>query len=157
MKTIYCSNCRKKLLTYDGTGSKKYESPLKKCPKCGALYIDPRCHELAAEGIPSAEFSICAYIVLAIFGGFIVWRGGHLLKRVQIGVPDEIQWVMPVVLIILGAICVFGGIIEILLIKTGRKSEKFNRLYEESKERLRNAEYVGLLREHGYNVPDTDL
>lgn len=154
MKTLYCSNCRKKLITYDNTSSKKYESPLKKCPKCGTLYIDPRCHELAAEGIPPAEFSIVSYIVLIIFGALVVWRGVYLLKRVQLGLPDEIQWLMPVVLIIMGAIFAIGGVVEIFFIKTGRKSRKFDRLYNESEDRLRDADYVESLRKLGYIIPE---
>lgn len=154
MKTLYCSNCRKKLTTYDNTSIKKYCSPLKKCPKCGTLYIDPRCHELAIEGIPSAEFSIVSYVVLTLFGALIVWRGIYLFKRMQLGVPDEVQWVMPVVLMIMGAIFAFGGLVEIFLIKTGRKSQKFNRLYEESEERLRDADYVESLKKLGYIIPE---
>lgn len=154
MRTIYCSNCKKKLVSYDNTNVKKYESPLKKCPKCGELYIDPRCHELAAEGIPSVEFSIVSYVILSIVGALIVWRGVSLLDYVQLGMPEEVQWIMPAVLIVMGAILVLGGIVEILLIKTGRKARKFDRMYEESEERLRNAGYVRLLREHGYYVPE---
>lgn len=154
MKTLFCPNCKKKLTTYDNTSIKKYESPLKKCPKCGASYLDPRCHELAAEGIPSAEFSIVSYIVLAVFGALIVWRGIYLFRRMRLYVPDEVQWFIPVVLMIMGAICVFGGLFEILLIKTGRKSKKFDRLYEESEDRLRDANYVESLRELGYIIPE---
>ena len=154
MKNVYCSVCKKKIMSYDNTSAKKYESPLKKCPKCGELYIDPRCHELAAEGMPTSEFSIVSYVILSVFGALIVWRGIYLLDRVQMGVPEETQWIIPVVLMIMGAVFAIGGIVEILLIKTGRKAKKFDRMYEESEERLRSADYVRLLREHGYDVPE---
>ncbi|MDE6775102.1 MAG: hypothetical protein K2J37_02165 [Ruminococcus sp.] len=154
MYVLYCSECKKKLLTYDNTHIRKYKSPLKKCRKCHTEYIDPRCHELAAEGIPSDVFSIKQYIFLIIFGALILWRGFYLLNRVQIGVPNETQWFMPAVIIICGAICAVGGIIEIISIKTGLKAKKYDRLYIESEERLRDADYVNTLKNLGYEIKE---
>ncbi len=150
MTDLKCSGCGKKLLTYDNYGFKRYKSPLKKCKKCGKMYIDPRCHEIAIEGMPSDEFSVTSYLFLIIFGGLIVWRGVYLFKRIQIGVPDEMQWFMPAVFIIMGAVCVIGGIGEIIFIKTGGKTRKFERLRIESEERLRDNSYAELLRDLGY-------
>lgn len=50
---IRCQNCGKKHLTYSQSSFRKYESPVKKCRKCGFRYADPRCHEIAIEGIPA--------------------------------------------------------------------------------------------------------
>lgn len=37
---IRCKNCGKKLLTYSQSSFRKYESPVKKCKKCGFRYAD---------------------------------------------------------------------------------------------------------------------
>ncbi|MDE5764102.1 MAG: hypothetical protein K2I00_03960 [Ruminococcus sp.] len=152
MYVLYCSECRKKLLKYDNTRIRKYESPLKKCRKCHTEYIDPRCHELAVEGIPSDVFSISQYIFLIVFGALILWRGFYLLNRVQIGVPSETQWLMPAVIILFGIICTVGGIAEIISVKTGLKTKKYDRLYTESQERLKNPDYVNKLQNLGYEI-----
>ena len=55
---LRCSECGKKLLEYDTASIKRYKSPIKECKKCGREYIDPRYHEIAAEGIPEDEFSV---------------------------------------------------------------------------------------------------
>ena len=60
------------------------------------------------------------------------------------------QWFMPAVFIIIGAVCVIGGIGEIIFIKTGGKARKFERLRIESEERLRDNGYAELLRDLGY-------
>lgn len=150
MIDLKCSGCGKKLLSYDKRGFRQYKSPLKKCKKCGKLYADPRCHEIAIEGIPDDVFSVKSNIFLMIFGALVVWRGLYLLNKVQLGVPDEMQFFMPVVFIIVGAVCIIGGIVEIISIKTGRKARKFERLRIESEERLRDNSYRELLREVGY-------
>lgn len=154
MNILYCSECEKKLMTYDSTSFKRYKSPVKKCKKCGKLYIDPRCHELAIEGIPSDVFSVKSYIILIIFGILLLWRGIYLLSQIQLGVPRETQWLMPAVIIIFGAVCIIGGIAEIISIKTGLKEKRYNRLCMESAERLKNADYVNTLRNLGVDIPE---
>lgn len=154
MNILYCFECGKKLMTYDSTSFRRYKSPVKKCKKCGNLYIDPRCHELAIEGIPSDVFSVKSYIILSIFGILLLWRGIYLLSQVQLGVPDEVQWLMPAVIIIFGAVCIIVGIAEIISIKTGLKEKRYNRLYMASTERLKNVDYVNTLRNLGVDIPE---
>ncbi len=153
MNILYCTECGKKLLTYDSKSFRRYKSPVKKCKKCGNLYIDPRCHELAIEGIPSDVFSVKSYIILIIFGILLLWRGMYLLTRIQIGVPEEVQWLMPAVIIIIGAGFVIGGIAEIISIKTGLKEKRYSRLYMASAERLKDADYVNTLRNLDVDIP----
>ena len=154
MNILYCSECGKKLMAYDSKSFRRYKSPVKKCKKCGNLYIDPRCHELAIEGIPSDVFSVKSYIFLIIFGILLLWRGVYLLNQIQLGVPHEIQWLMPGVLITLGAVYIIGGIAEIISVKTGLKEKKYNKLYVESAERLKDVDYVSTLRNLGINIPE---
>lgn len=66
---VKCRGCGKKLLTYSKGSCIRYRSPLKTCRKCGTKYADPRCREIALEGIPGDTFSITSYLVLAIIGG----------------------------------------------------------------------------------------
>lgn len=150
MTNLICSGCGKKLLSYDKNGFRRYKSPVRKCKKCGKLYADPRCHEIAIEGVPDNVFSVKSYFFLIIFGVLVAWRGLYMFKRIQLGVPDEMQWFMPTVFLIMGAVCVIGGIAEIIFIKTGGKARKYERLRIESEERLRNNSYAELLRELGY-------
>lgn len=145
MNTLNCSGCGKKLLSYE-KWSRQYKSPLKKCPKCGKMYADPRCHELAIEGIPNDVFSVKSNLILMIFGALVVWRGVYLINWLG----SENDDFMPIVFIIVGAICIIGGIAEIVSIKTGRKARKFERLRMESEERLRDNSYAEQLREVGY-------
>ncbi|MCM1229124.1 MAG: hypothetical protein NC489_03235 [Ruminococcus flavefaciens] len=154
MNILYCSECGKKLVSYDRTSFRRYKSPVKSCKKCGSLYIDPRFHEIAVEGIPSDVFSVKSYIVLIILGILLLWRGIYVLHQVQLGVPDEVQWLMPAVILLCGAGFVIGGIAEIISIKTGLKKKKYDRLYLESAERLKNADYADTLRNLGVDIPE---
>lgn len=154
---IRCKNCGKKLLKYEQSSSIKYESPVKKCKKCGTRYADPRCREIAIEGIPEGTFSIPLYVIMGIIGALILYRGIHLFGVHQIGTPDEIQWLLPSVFTILGAAMVIGSIVEIIAIKSGIKAKKYEKLRKESEERLSDKSYVYILQDLGYKVPEKYL
>ena len=154
---LKCKGCGKKLLTYSQASLRKYESPLKSCPKCGMAYADPRCREIAVEGIPSDTFNIPAYVIMGVFGGLILYRGIHVLGMRQLGTPDQIQWLLPAMLILIGIILVAGGIIEVISITTGVKKRKYERLTEESEKRLADRNYAYTLKELGYDVPENYL
>lgn len=72
---IRCKSCGKKLLAYDQASTIRYKSPVKNCKKCGTRYADPRCHEIAIEGIPKDSFSIPSYVIMMIIGALILYRG----------------------------------------------------------------------------------
>ena len=155
--TLKCKNCNKKLMTYIPPGSRKYKSPLKKCKKCGTEYLDPRCHEIAAEGIPKDVFSIPSYLVLTVIGGLVIWRGIYLFGMHPIGMTDSFQWFMPTVFTIMGIAFALGGIIEIIAILTGAKAKKYEKLRQESEERLLDYDYAKSLVLLGYSVPEEYL
>lgn len=148
-----CPSCGKKLFTYEYR-VKKYGEVLKTCKKCGEEYLDPRYHELAVEGIPEDEFRYSPYLIMIVIGGLLIWRGIHLFSRYQLGLPKEMQWLLPVLFIGLGIASIIGALISMLSIKTGRKRIKLDRMLEESKERMKDAGYVTTIRRLGYNVPD---
>ena len=150
-----CPSCGKKLFSYEPR-MRKYGEILKKCKKCGGEYLDPRCHELAVEGIPEDEFNYLSYVFMVLLGAFFIWRGIHNLHTYQLGVPSELQWLMPVVFILIGGACIIGAIAGMISIKTGLKRRKFERLLEESKRRMKDSSYVYSLKKLGYNIPENE-
>lgn len=146
---IYCKNCGRKLLKYEKY-ERKYKSPIAYCKKCGKEYIDPRCHELAIEGIPEAEFKVTNGIFLFIIGALIAWRGFYLFGMRMLGTPDSMQWLLPTMILLLGFAMIIGAIIDLIRISTGSKKRKYERLLEESKVRISNDEYIWKLKNLGY-------
>lgn len=67
------------------------------------------------------------------------------------------QWLLPAVFIIGGAVMAIGGIVGIIMIKTGKKAQRFERLRKESEARLKDRSYVYTLKGLGYNVLDNYL
>ncbi|MDE6750465.1 MAG: hypothetical protein K2K21_15615 [Lachnospiraceae bacterium] len=154
---IRCKNCGKKLLKYEKSSTRKYKSPVKKCKKCGTKYADPRCHEIALEGIPEDTFNIPIYVIMVIIGALILYRGIHLFGVHQLGVPDAIQWLLPAFFSIIGVAMLIGSIVEIIAIKSGIKAKKYEKLRKESEERLSDKSYVYILQDLGYKVPEKYL
>ena len=148
-----CPSCGKKLFSYE-TRARKYEKIIKNCKKCGAEYADPRCYELALDGIPEDEFGYLQYVLIVALGAFFIWRGIHLLGVYQLGVPSSMQWLMPVVFLGIGVAAIIGAVISMISIKTGAKRRKLEKLLEESKIRMKDPTYKASLRRFGYNVPD---
>lgn len=142
---INCKTCGRKLLTYSNGSIRQYKSPVKSCKKCGTKYLDPRCHEIALEGIPSDTFSITSYLILLVIGALVLYRGIYLFGMRQLGVTNGLQWLMPTLFVVMGAVMVIIGLIQIILIITGVKQRKYDRLMEESKNRLKDENYVNLL------------
>ncbi len=70
----------------------------------------------------------------------------------QLGLPDEVQWLMPAVIFIVGFILIIGGLVEIIGIKTGLKAKRFEKMLQQSKDRLKDSQYASQLRSFGYNI-----
>lgn len=154
---IRCKNCGKKLLKYDQIYTRKYKSPVKNCKKCGTRYLDPRCCEIAIEGISENVFHISPNVISMIIGALITYRGIYLFRVHQIGTPEEIQWLLPAIFTITGVIIVIVSIVDIIAIKSGRKVLKYEKLMKESEERLRDKSYAYILQGLGYKVPEKYL
>lgn len=157
MYTLMCSGCGKKLLSYEKNAEKRYGSPVKTCKKCGQMYADPRYCEIAVDGIQPSSMSVGGNVLVLALGAFILYRGIVLFGRTQLGVPKEMQFLMPAALAVVGLILVIKSIADIILIKTGLKAKKLERLKNESEDRLRDRSYAETLRQLGYNVPDKYL
>ncbi len=154
---IYCSKCGKKLLSYNPPGFIRYKSPVKRCPSCNTRYVDPRCWEIAIQGLPRDTFNIKSFLIMLVFGVLFLWRGIVLFGMRTLGAPDNIQWLMPTTITLAGIIMVIGSIIEIILILTGAKQKRFDKLKRESEDRLNDKSYAYILSDLGYNVPDKYL
>ena len=151
-----CPECGRKFFYYDSR-QRYYGSPVRTCKKCNSQYLDLRYHEIAVEGIPESELSRKPMIILMIFGALILYRGIYLTGYRQLGMGDYGQWIMPVLFIIMGIVMITVGIIEIILISTGRKMMKYERLKRESEERMSDRSYAWTLKQEGYNVPEQYL
>lgn len=151
-----CPECGRKFFYYDSR-QRYYGSPVRTCKKCNSQYLDLRYHEIAVDGIPESELSRKPMIILMIFGALILYRGIYLTGYRQLGMGDYGQWIMPVLFIIMGIVMITVGIIEIIMISTGRKMMKYERLKRESEERMSDRSYAWTLKQEGYNVPEQYL
>ena len=70
---IYCSKCGKKLLSYNPPGFIRYKSPVKRCPSCNTRYVDPRCWEIAIQGLPRDTFNVGFWSFVFMEGHCIIW------------------------------------------------------------------------------------
>ncbi|MGN0495309.1 MAG: hypothetical protein ACI4GW_03710 [Lachnospiraceae bacterium] len=146
---VHCKYCGKRLLKYE-IWEKKYKSPIATCKKCGKDYIDPRCHEIAFEGIPKAELKVTKDFVLLFIGALIIWRGYYLFGMHMLGTPDGMQWLLPSVVLLLGIVIVIASVVDAVAILTGVKKRKFEKLLEESHTRIKDESYLQKLEELGY-------
>ncbi len=153
---FHCPSCGKKQFSYEPRG-RKFEKIVKSCKNCGKEYLDPRCHELAVEGIPQDAFQIGPYLFMLVLGGFIAWRGWYLFGRQQLGTPSGISWLLPSVFLIMGIVCIIASIVGIIRIKTGGKAKQFDKLMNESRMRMKDTAYVRKLKDLGYPLPQEYL
>lgn len=154
---IRCKKCGKKLLTYSQSSIRRYKSPVKNCKRCGTRYADPRCHEIAIEGILEDVFNIPSYVIMVIIGALVLYRGIYLSGMHQLGISDEMQWLLPWFFTAAGAVMMIIGAVEIIAIKSGRKAVKYKKLKEESEARLNDKNYAYILQSLGYMVPEKYL
>lgn len=68
----------------------------------------------------------------------------------MLGTPDSVQWVVPTVVLILGLAMVVAAFVDAIRILTGLKKRKFEKLLEESQNRMKDDNYIQKLKELGY-------
>lgn len=151
-----CPECGHKFFVYEPQ-QRFYGSPIRTCKKCGGKYLDVRYHELALEGVPKKEVSKIPSVVMMVLGVFLLFRGNHLFGMKQLGTPDAMQKVLPILLLACGALFIVGGIAELISVLTGRKAAKMQKLLVESEQRLKNPAYAQELTAAGYPVPQRYL
>ena len=91
IRTIRCKCCNKILLIYNKNGFKKYKSPVKVCENCGTKYADPRCHEIAIQGIPYNAYILYPHVLLALYGAYKLCKGIYLLTTYEYNVHCTIR------------------------------------------------------------------
>lgn len=151
-----CPECGHKFFVYEPQ-QRFYDTPIRTCKKCGMKYYDARYHELAIEGIPAKEVSKWPALFLMLIGAFLMIRGNHLWGMKELGAPDFMQHVLPVLLLAAGGIFVVGGIYEFYAVLSGKKAAKMEKLRAESEERLKNPAYAQELKALGLPVPEQYL
>lgn len=150
MVELKCPHCGK-IVSTRAANQYRYGSPLKNCRFCKENYIDPFFHELAAEPPAPNAFSVkhklIGMVIFAVI--FVLCFAFHWFEvTYEDGYHPMFAWLM--VLTALGEI---GFVIEIVLIKTGFKERRTERLRRESEERLKNPVYARELARLGYPVP----
>jgi hypothetical protein len=94
---------------------------------------------------------------MGIVGGLILWRGLYLFTVHQLGTSENIQWLYPTTFTVMGIFCILCAIYQIIIILTGIKRKKFEKLRQESEERLQDYNYAKTLVSLGYSVPEEYL
>lgn len=147
---LKCPHCGKIVATR-AANQYRYGSPLKNCRFCKENYLDPFFHELAAEPPAPNAFSVKHKLVgMAVFAVmFAACFAFHWLEvTYENSYHPMFAWLM--VILAVGEI-LFAA--EIILIKTGFKERRTERLRKESAERLKNPVYARELARLGYPVP----
>lgn len=124
----------------------RFESPLKPCPKCSKIYVDPYSEELALKPYrpqPTSKILLSCIpygIGSAVFIGFIAFL---ITKSNSIG------------LLFLGVSSVACWLLWSLFSILTRNKEDARRLkkWQESEQRLKNPNYASSLKNLGYHVP----
>ena len=147
LKCPYCG----KIVATRAANQYRYGSPLKNCRFCKENYLDPFFHELAAEPPAPNVFDIKQKLFgMALFAGIFVFCFAFYWFEVTY---MNIYHVMFPALMVGTALGEIGFVIEIILIKTGFKERRTERLRKESEERLKNPVYARELARLGYPVP----
>ncbi|MBR1737225.1 MAG: hypothetical protein IJ736_09460 [Firmicutes bacterium] len=145
-----CPNCGKKIK--ENCNTWLYGSPIRKCSSCNTEYLDKRWREAAIDGFDPRSTNSAFYlkaaltflvftIACSLYLAFTINILGHYSAKV-------------VACICLGALATFACSFLYLRIKLGFEDKKNNTYLQESKERLKDAEYINKLENYGYTIPD---
>lgn len=140
-----CPECGFTYSSYTDKGriplSVKYDSPVKKCKNCKAIFVDPSVREIAISGVDKDDCKmftrdrIIAIAFFAIFGALL------LLKADEYGFFSVLFFI-------------FAGVVLLAsLISYKPKQNKIKRLTMESEKRTSNTKYISLLASLGYPIP----
>lgn len=154
MIEMHCPSCNKLVGTY-AVGEYRYGSPLKVCPKCKTEYINPVFHEIEIDGIAPDAFDMKKLLLAMLLGVvfFIVSAGIHYF---EVTTKDYYHTVY-IFMMLISTVVFFFAIGNIIMIKTGFKAKRNERMRQESAKRLSDPDYARKLAELGYNVPEKYL
>lgn len=145
-----CPHCGAK--TKEDCNTWVYGSPIRRCRKCGQEYLDKRWREVAIDGFDprsqDASFYMKGALLLAAFTALCA---GWMVLQINMKGYYTTRNLACVILGSLGTVlCIFLAI----RIKFGFEDKNNAKFMEESKQRLKNPEYVQKLREYGYQIPE---
>lgn len=149
---VFCPKCGK-VQRECAANEYRYGVPIKTCHnrKCGERYLDPFFHELAAEPPAPYAFSIKQKLVgMAVLA--VVFVICFVIHWFEVTYTNAYYVAFPA-LMVGTAIGEVALIVEIVLIQTGFKERRTERLRRESEDRLKNPVYARELAKLGYPVP----
>lgn len=142
--SYHCPYCKHHIKTT--SAPVRFESPLKPCPKCSKIYVDPYSRELAL--IPYRPYSTTKLLVSNLMPGIgsaiiptlIVYfvTKSDLAGWLSFGVCSVVFWLL----------WFFSSLRNPAQEETKRFAQ-----WQESDQRLQNPEYAATLKKLGYNVP----
>ncbi|MDO5561099.1 MAG: hypothetical protein Q4F95_16095 [Oscillospiraceae bacterium] len=149
-----CPNCGADILFYNSL-QWYYGSPLRTCRRCGAEYFDDRYHEIEIDGYEPDAFNITKDRLAAVVGLIIT----VVFACVHVFEVTHLTRFFPgyALLSLIGVFAMLFGITDAVMIATGRKEKRLEKLRCRSEERLKNKQYAHKLYNHGYKVPEKYL
>lgn len=147
---LKCPHCGKIVATR-GANDYRYGSPLKNCRFCKENYLDPFFHELAAEPPEPNAFNVKHKLTgMVMLAGILAFCA--VFYWFEITYMNTHHMMLPVLMALTG-VGEIAFLVEIVLIKTGVKERRTERLRAQSAERLKNPVYARELTRLGYPVP----
>ena len=148
-----CPKCGEK--TREQSNTWGYGSPIRFCPRCKQEYLDKRWREVAIDGFDPKStnpgYYLKAFLLLVVVTAI---SGGWLYYTTHFKNYYSTLVVTVVIVGAIGAVACLGLSIWIALGFAAKSNAKY---LEESKRRLRNADYVRKLQEYGYVIPSEYL
>ncbi len=145
-----CPNCGAK--TKESCNTWMYGSPVKTCASCNTEYIDRRWREVAIDGFDPRSSNSGFYLKGLL--GFVVFTVVCVLLLFLMSASSGH---FPLKLLIAAIGGILGSVFcayRLFVIKSGIQDKDNAVFMTESKQRLKNSEYVEKLEKYGYKIPD---
>ena len=144
-----CPKCGEK--TREQSNTWAYGSPIRFCPRCKQEYLDKRWREVAIDGFDPRGTSPAYYLkcFVGCLVGLILSYGWYYYTTHYRGYYNT----MNIAIIVVAAIGTIGCLGLAIYIGLGFGKKADAKYMEESKRRLRDADYVRKLQSYGYVIP----
>lgn len=152
----YCPKCGNMYESYTETTKHMYNHygcPFLKCSRCGTIFVDKDIKEHAF--FPKRKFRISNFNCIMTM--FIPFGALGILFLVpffydETALDSTIGWIMLVVSI--GLICIYLGCVIWAFRNKKKLQQELEIEYAESEKRLKDPNYVEMLRQAGFKIPD---
>ena len=147
-----CPNCNY-LNEFPCNNVWRYGSPIVKCQKCQAEYLDDQFREVAIEGLAPRSNKASLYFSLGL-----VFLAGSLVGAAMIYfhtlTPGTYYYEKTIIGSIIECIISLPCFFMFFRIKFGFQNKSNKKYMQESEERLKDPIYVQKLESYGYKIPD---